>query len=66
MITQFSFDKSEISQDSDSDESYTVDSPFINLNESHFIKRPLMQRGPSEDDTFSVNLRFKVSYFLFI
>jgi hypothetical protein len=65
MISQFSFDKTEnLTEDTDSDENYNVDSPLINLNDSHYIRRPFyMKRVLSEDDTFSINLRFKV-YFI--
>ncbi len=64
MVSQFSFDKTEtLTEDTDSDESYNVDSPLINLNDSHYIRRPFpIKRGHSEDDTFSINLRFKVYF----
>ena len=59
MTNQFSFDRTEDTEESESDLSYSVDSPLINLNDSHFKKRTIM-RTTSDEDSYSINLRFKV------
>ena len=59
---QLSFDNEDNFEDTDSDDSFDLNYPLLNLNDSQF-KRKVINRGQSvEEQVHSINLRFKVDF----